>query len=182
MGFIKSLLLLIAIPAFGYGVGFWVLGDVNQNLANQDIQATVNELCTPAKIAEFPRLQELCDDVAPIQLMQIASVISAVVAVILLLSFVAFAAIAGKNRQRITIIFPSLVFLSLLVLSCLVLVQGAILTYGAYLAESNAIGRVHFILIGGVGLAAIAAAFGLIGSSFKMAKKQNHPVVGLSLK
>lgn len=181
MGFLKPLLLLIAIPAFGYGVGAWVLGDVNQALAEQGIPPDIKQLCTPAVLAEAPGLQELCNDVAPVLLLQKASLLSAVVAIALLLSFVVFAAIAGKDRQKITIVFPALVFVSLLVLSGLVLVQGAVVTYGAYLAESHAVGRVHFILIGGVGLAAVAAAFGLIGSSFKMAKKRKQSVLGTAL-
>ena len=32
IGFLKVLLVLIAIPAFGYGVGFWVVSDVNREI------------------------------------------------------------------------------------------------------------------------------------------------------
>jgi Zn-dependent protease with chaperone function len=182
MGFMKSLLLLIAIPIFGYAVGSWIIGDINAELTNQGVEAGISELCVPAVLVKAPELKGLCDEIAPTILMQQASVISGGVAILLLVSFIAFAAIAGKSRRKITNIFPPLVFISIFVLAALVLVQGAILTYGAYLAESYAIGRVHFILIGGIGLGAVVAGFGLIGSSFKMATKQAHSVLGLSLK
>lgn len=182
MGFIKPLFLLIAIPIFGYGVGYWVVGDINAELASQGFEVKISELCVPSALTKAPELKGICDEIALTILMQKASAISGAVAILLLLSFIVFASIAGKSRRKITTIFPPLVFTSLFVLAALVLVQGAILTYGAYLAESYAIGRVHFILIGGIGLGAVVAGFGLISSSFKMASKQVHSALGLSLK
>ena len=181
MHFLKALVLLIVIPLFGFGVSKWVLYDLNAEIAKENANLTISQLCTPEMLSQAPSLQPLCDEVRPILWMQDWSIISGIVAILLLLSFVFFALVAGKSRTRIARIFPPLVFCSLLVLSVLVLIQGVILTYGAYLAESTAIQRVHFILIGGIGLGALVGAFSLIQSSFKLASKATHTVIGTTL-
>lgn len=181
MGFIKALLLLVAIPIFGFVVSIWVLSDLNKDIASEGIKYTINQLCSPEILSQSPKLQPMCDEVAPIFWMQTGSIVSAAIAVILLLSFILFASLAGKNRTRIAKIFPPLVFVSLLVLAILVIIQGAILTYGAYVAETHAIQRVHLYLIGGIGLGALIGGLSLIKSSFRLAKKQSHSVLGKKL-
>jgi Zn-dependent protease with chaperone function len=181
VAFLKALVLLVVIPLFGFGVSRWVLHDMNAELAKENANLTIRQLCTPEMLSQFPSLQALCDEVQPIFWMQNCSIISGVTAILLLLSFIFFSVVAGKSRTRIAIIFPPLVFCSLLVLSVLVLIQGAILTYGAYLAESTAIQRVHFFLIGGIGIGALVGAVSLIRSSFKLALKQKHSVIGTTL-
>lgn len=181
MLFLKALVLLIVIPLFGFGVSKWVLNDLNTELAKENFNVTISELCTSEMVSQVPSVRPLCDEIRPTLWMHDWSIISGVVAISLLLSFVFFAVLAGKSRTRIAKIFPPLVFCSLIILSALVLIQGAILTYGAYLAESTAIQRVHFVLIGGIGLGALVAAMKLIQSSFRLASKQKHSVVGTTL-
>jgi Zn-dependent protease with chaperone function/uncharacterized tellurite resistance protein B-like protein len=114
-------------------------------------------------------------------LLQKAAAISGVVALLLLVSFSGFSRWAGQSRRKITVIFPPLVAISILLLSGLILVQGAVLTYGAYLAESYALGQVHFVLIGAIALGSAAAGLGLISSIFKMTRKRTSAVLGLPL-
>ena len=71
------------------------------------------------------------------------------------MSFVIFAFISGKNRVRISIIFPFVIFICLISLSVIVFIQGAILTYSTYLIEATTIHRVHYIVIGSIGLGAL---------------------------
>jgi len=181
MLFLKALVLLIVIPLLGFGVSKWVLYYLNAEIAKKNIKLTISQLCTPEMLSQAPSLQPLCDDIQPILWMQGWSIISGIVAILLLLSFVCFAFVAGKSRTRIARIFPPLIFCSLLILSALVLIQGVILTYSAYLVESTLIQRVHFILIGGIGLGALVGALGLIRSSFKLTAKQTHSVIGITL-
>lgn len=181
MLFLKALVLLVVIPLFGFGVSKWVLHDLNAEIAKENANLTISQLCTSEMLSQVPSLQALCDEVRPILWMQNWSIISGVVAILLLLSFIFFAVVAGKSRTRIAKIFPPLVFCSLLVLSALVLIQGVILTYGAYLAESTAIQRVHFVLIGGIGIGALVGAVSLIRSSFKLASKQKQSIIGTTL-
>ncbi len=181
MGFMKALSLLLAIPVFGFGVSIWILSDFNRTLAEQGSQQTVQTLCQPEVLAQLPGLTPVCDQVAPILWMQTGSLASAAVAAVLLLSFIVLATVAGNNRIRVAAIFPPLVLLTLLILAVLVVIQGAILTYGAYLVESHLVGRAHFYLIGGIGLGALLGGFGLIKSSFRLVKKQASSVLGARL-
>jgi len=105
-----------------------------------------------------------------------ASLYSGVVALALLLLFVIAAVSAGRNRNANAFIFPKLIPFSSLILSGLVLVQGLILTYAAYVGESHAIGRVHFFLIGLIGLGAVLGAVTLIRATttFKADLTQNE--------
>ena len=64
----------------------------------------------------------------------------------------------------------------------MVVLQGVILTYAAYIGESYAIGRVHFILIGAVGLGALFAAFSLLSASASLGKKLETRVSGKHLR
>lgn len=181
MGFIKTLGILIAIPVFGFILSIWVLSDINKELSKNGDNYTVGQVCTPEIISKVRELKAFCDEVEPILWMQTASIISAAIAALLLLSFIFFASVAGKSRAKVARIFPPLVSVTLLVLSALVIVQGAILTYGAYLAESYSIQRVHFFLIGALGLGALIGGLSLIGATFKLAKKQTHSVLGVKL-
>ena len=78
--------------------------------------------------------------------------------------------ICGKNRKLIAAIFPKLVPLSLLVISGLVLVQGAILTYAAYIGPIYAMERVFIWVVGLIGLGAVVGAFKLIGATLSIIK------------
>ena len=181
MGFIKALLLLIAIPLFGFVISLWVLSDLNAELTNNGSELSIRQICTPEILSTASDLKPLCDEIAPILWMQTGSLLSGGAAILLLISFTGFAAIAGKNRTKIAKIFPALVSSTLIFLAILVVIQGAILTYGAYVAESYAIKRVHFVLIGAIGLGALAGGFNLISSAFKLASKQSHGVLGKKL-
>lgn len=181
MGFIKALMLLVAIPVFGFLVSNWVLSDLNKEIASSGGDYTVSQLCTPEVLSQAADLKPMCDEIAPILWMKTGSIISAIIAILLLLSFSLFASIAGKSRTRIAKIFPPLVSITLFILAGLVVLQGVILTYGAYVAESYAIQRVHFFLIGAIGLGALVGGLSLISSSFKLAKKQTHSVLGKKL-
>jgi|LWDU01.1.fsa_nt_gi Zn-dependent protease with chaperone function len=181
MGFIKALALLLVIPFFGFLVSQWIISGYNETLVEEGVEQTIDQICVPEILSELPDLIPWCDEYAQVLWMQTGSIVSTVIAIILLLSFILFASLAGKNRTKIAKIFPPLIFVTLIILAILVVVQGAILTYGAYIAESYAVGRVHFILIGGIGLGALVGSLSLISSSFKLAKKQTHFVLGKKL-
>lgn len=66
MGFIKALVLLLAIPIFGFLVSIWVLSDLNKKIASEGISYSINELCSPEFLSISPDLKPMCDAVAPI--------------------------------------------------------------------------------------------------------------------
>ncbi len=59
--------------------------------------------------------------------------------------------------------------------------QGLILTYAAYLTEAYLVGRVHFVLIGAIGLGALMGAVKLISISASLGRKLTTYVFGKRL-
>jgi len=72
-------------------------------------------------------------------------------------------------------IFPKLVPFSLLVISVLVLVQGAILTYAVYISQVYVIEGVFIWLVGLIGLGAVVGAFKLISATLSINKPLTQP-------
>ena len=181
MQFLKALLVMIVIPVFGFLVSEWELYNLSVKIARDTPDDTLVKLCISEILSRLPFLQPLCERENLILWMQDGSILCGVIAVLLLLSFVFFAFAAGKNRTRIAIIFPPLIFCSLLVLSILVLIEGVIITACAFLAASPVIpGVIHFLFLL-IGIGAFVGAFRLIQASFKLGSKQPHYVVGALL-
>ncbi len=181
IGLIKVLLIAIAIPAFGFGVGHWIMGDLNAQLAADQLPP-YGVICGNAEALANPEIQAFCDQFMWIALLRPASVVAALIGVSIPLLYWVASAYAGADRSRIARVFPPLVRLSLMVLTMTVLVQGVILTYAAYVWESYALGTVHFVVIAFIGLGALAAAWKLFTVSFSFGKNLETHVVGTALR
>lgn len=173
-----ALVYTISIPIIGFLVSHWILSDVNSELEGT---AKIEELCQLTKILSDPNLVPICKEVNEIVLLQDASIWSGGVAVGLILLYALLSIIAGKNRILNAAIFPILIPISMLIIAGLVLLQGGILTYAAWIGESYAIGRVHFFLIGGIGLGALVGAFSLIKGLFSIKSSIEQTVFAQSV-
>jgi Zn-dependent protease with chaperone function/uncharacterized tellurite resistance protein B-like protein len=180
-GLIKVLLLAAAIPALGYGVGHWIMGDLNTQLAADQLPP-YGVICTNAEALSSADVRSFCDEFRLIALLRPASIVAALMGVSIPLLYWLASRYAGTDRHRIARIFPPLVRLSLMVLTVTVAVQGVILTYAVYIWESYALGTVHFVVIAFVGLGALAAAWKLFTVSFSFGKNLETPVVGIALR
>ena len=169
--FLASFYLLI-IPIAGLAVSYYILNSYTQTLG-----FSVTALCID-KIISDSEILSACTQaqVTYIYYLGVASVISAIIVLILIFSFLFFSLICGTNRNLLTSIFPFLIPLSTFIIALQILAQGAILTYGAYIFESFLIGRVHYFLIGAIGLGALFGAFKLIGSLFEIKRTLEMPV------
>src|SRR5262249_34527275 len=88
------------------------------------------------------------------------------------------ARLVGANRALLVAVFsPGLRFI-LLILFGLIITQGAILVYGAYIGEAYAIQRVHCALIGGVGLGALFGALAMIKAGLSITRRARSMVIG----
>ncbi|MDH3231273.1 MAG: M48 family metalloprotease [Alphaproteobacteria bacterium] len=180
-GLIKVLLLAAVIPAFGYGVGHWIMGDLNAQLA-ADQFPPYGVICSNAEALASPEVQAFCDEFRMIALLRPASVLAALIGVSIPLLYWLASTYTGADRNRIARVFPPLVRLSLMVLTLTVLAQGIILTYAVYVWESYALGTVHYVVIAFVGLGALAAAWKLFTVSFSFGKNLETHVVGTALR
>ena len=180
MGFIKALILLVAIPIGGFFVSDWVLAELSKEILNNPdyTHYTLNQVCESGRFPQATNLKVICDKTTPILWMKIAAIISAVIAILLLLSFVSFASIAGKNREKIAQIFPPLTLLTLIILSILVIIQGVIFTYSTYLIELYVYQSTSPFIIAIIGFIVFLSGVSLIHAAFQFAKKQTHFILG----
>ena len=144
-----TILLLTVIPGFGFGIARLV-----QSLANPGA------------------------DLPGIALLGYASIGTLGLGLSIPVLIVVGSLIAGTDRGRMAAVFRPLVRLTLVMLAITILLQGTIITCGAFAGEWFLLGRVHFILIGLIGFGAVAGCFVLIAAAFQMGRGLTMPVYG----
>lgn len=174
---IRTLLVVLAIPAIGLLIATWILGDLNGDMVAEGLP-TVQEICKDPSVAQDPELAGACTEVGQLVLLQKTSIYTGLFGLGILFLFWMLSKYAGSNRRRLATIFPPLVRVSMISISAIVLVQGIILTYAAYIGEVYAIGRIHYFLIGAIGIGAFIACMKLIGIAFTYGKKVSTSVSG----
>lgn len=191
----KQKLILIAligvIPFVGYLVGLYVQSDfegqwfrlVQKELgakgeaAVKSGQLSLNWFCaTPDGMKE-----SACDTYHNVLLLQNASIGALVTGFALLILIYAAARIASANRNLLVALFSPGIKLVLFVLFVLIIVQGAIATYGVYIFEATVVHRVHFFIVGAIGLGAVIGAFTMIRAGLSISRRASSFVIGKSL-
>jgi Zn-dependent protease with chaperone function/tellurite resistance protein len=180
MGFIKLILITVGIPILGYLVSLGISNDLNNDL-KKELPITYEEACSLSIAQEDAGLKSACDEYSNIVLLGTSSKWAGGLGLSIIIIFSISSLIAGRNRKRLSLIFPPLIPLSLLLISISVLIQGAILTYSAYIGEVYLVGRVHFVLIGIIGIGALLGAVNLISAAFSHMKKLETTVFGVPL-
>ena len=160
---ILALIINLVIPAIGYFVSNWILNDIGSKIEIDPVIA-----CNIFAENNVREMKSVCELVENLSLLQNASIGVAAACLGLIILYIFTGLICGKNRLLNSIIFPILIPLTTIIISIGFLADGAIITYAAYIGESWLIGRVHFILIGGIGLASIVGAMKLITSIFSI--------------
>jgi len=188
----KRILILIAfvtaIPLGGYLVGAYVKSDFKEQWARlvakefgdkgleavKAGQLSLERFCTDPKAA----VESTCQTYNHVLLLQNASVLALIAGLGLLLAIFLGARAASSSRSLLLNIFSPGIKAVLLTLFALILVQGAIATYGAYIFEATTVHRVHFFLIGGIGLGALLGAFAMIKAGFSISRRASTSVLG----
>lgn len=173
-----GLAVTVAIPVIGFLVAYWIISDIN---AQFGAGANVVLACQVQQFSGDAELQGFCDELLNIVLLRDTSIWAGVVALGLMAVYLISSLVAGSNRWLNAFIFPKLVPISTIILAGLVLVQGAILTYAAYIGESYAIERVHFFIIGAIGLGALVGGLKLISASFSLKRELTQTEFGKRL-
>lgn len=168
---LKALVPLTIIPIIGFMISMGVLNSIAESMPIPEMIANITYSCS----VEY---QEFCGTFDNILLLKSTSVYSGLASCFIVLFYFSIAKITGTNRILISKLFPPLIPIILLLISIQTLVQGAIITYGAYIGESFLIERVHFVLIGAIGLGAGIGALQIIGAAFSLSKKLVHTQIG----
>lgn len=173
--FIILILLMIAVPAAGYALATTVQQSLDADLMSKGLPATA-ELC--AVDAGSTARQSLCAQATRLDILKWSSLIIGIIGVLLPMIFWMTARFVGPDRDRLAVVFPPLVRISLVLVAIIMAVQGAILTYGAYLGETYYTGKFHVILIGSIGLCAAYIVFELARSVTRLGGRAILPIAG----
>jgi len=165
---LKAISALSIIPIIGFLVSFGILNSIPEdNMPISELIARIQYNCS----VDY---EEVCSTLSSIILLRTASIYSGFGSLFIVFFYFSISRICGTNRKMISKLFPPLIPIILLMISVQTIVQGAILTYGFYIAEAFWLEAVHWILVGAIGLGAIVGAFQIIGSIFDLSKKLVH--------
>ena len=171
---IKSIAALSIIPVIGLIVSFAILNSLADGESVSEFVSFVEYSCS----VEY---QSACDTFENIILLRDGSFYSFIFSFLIVFSYFFVSKLAGTNRNLIAALFPPLIPLVLIMVSIQTIIQGAIITYGAYIGESFLLGVVHYFLIGAIGLGAGIGALQIVGAVFSIAKKVVHTQIGKRL-
>ncbi len=188
----KRILLLIGlvavIPICGYLIGSYIAYDYEKEWSNlltkeygsKGVEAIASGQLTLQRFCDDPEgaNQAACQTYKSVQLLKNASVVTLLTGLALLLAIFLAARISASSRVILVNVFSPGIKVVLLILFALILVQGAIATYSAYLFESTAIHSVHIFIIGGIGIGALAGAFAMIKAGWAISKRATTRVIG----
>ncbi|HAU0790194.1 TPA: M48 family metalloprotease [Legionella pneumophila] len=185
-GLLKALLFALVIPAIGLALSVYIINDLNHMLESTGIK-DITLLCKgmyseQLKNISSDALQEACNEVKNIVLLGKGSVLGAAIGILNLFFFWLASIYAGESRERIAKIFPNVLPFSILLIAVSILLQGAILTYGAYIGESYFYGKFHPIFIGLVAFGAFIAGVRIIGVAISFGRKLQMSIIGKVLK
>lgn len=179
---------VVAIPLFGMAVGGYIRSDFQKEwlrvvtkeagekgvAAVRDGSLSLDAVCKKADSG----MRSACDTYENVSLLLAAGFWCLLVGLSLIAGIYLAARLVGANRALLVAVFsPGLRFI-LLILFGLIITQGAILVYGAYIGEAYAIQRVHFALIAGVGLGALFGALAMIKAGLSITRRARSMVIG----
>lgn len=177
MAALRALIAALFIPAIGAGLAFYILHSMAAYTgASLD---DVMSACAPSTLVLT--LSPECAPVQPHYWLILASAVTAVVGVALIIAFIVASLVTGGNRVLLSIVFPTLSFVGLMLVGALVTAQIAILAAGMYLAEAYFFNQVHTVII--LVIAGAGALFGLsiVWRTLGMFRHSVSGVVGVPL-
>lgn len=153
------ILSVAAIPAAGLTVAWLIAQHLWTSLALSGL-GSLWSLCAVSDQATG--MPSVCAAFSEVKLLAWLSLAAAGAAVALPLVFYGASLVTSGSRRATALVFPVLVKFSVVALSVVVLLQGAVLIYGIYIGEGYLIGRIHVMLISLVSAGAALGAGQLI--------------------
>jgi Zn-dependent protease with chaperone function len=184
--------IMLAIPLIGYLVLWWVASK-QENDWHRALEQTIknvpadrldiyslHEACGNADLAG--KLDDVCSAFSNVGTIRTLALWAGIVSLLFPLMVILAGILCKANRSLLLRIFAPGLYLSNLVVSALVLVEGAVLMGTIYYGEPALLGRIHYGYMLLFGFAALAGAFSIIRAMFGLVKRAKTVVVGHSLK
>ncbi len=180
------LVVLLAVPALGFGVAEGIQAHLNSQLRSQArqqfpeadaerlAQLTVDRLCE----SPDPDTAELCATNANLNMMSTASAAAGAAGIALPLLIALAGAVARVNRMVLLLVFRPGLYLTAVLLTGLICVHAVILIAAIYFGESALTNRIHVGIILAVGLGALGGVAAIGRSTFSVVKKAETVAIG----
>jgi len=184
---VLTLLMVAVIPIIG-----WLLGYFSELNLQQQFVKVVNRQFGAAGLEQLNSLRTFCEAsgssqesicarLEHIDWLQNASIAALAAGILLLIAIILAARKAAVDRQLLLRVFSPLRVGMLFALFILILVQGAIASYGAYIFEATAIHRVHWYVIGAIAVGAFIGAFTMLEAGLSISKNLSTSIIGKSV-
>lgn len=184
---VLTLLMVAVIPIIG-----WLLGYFSELNLQQQFVKVVNRQFGAAGLEQLNSLRAFCEASGSSQesicarlehigWLQNASIAALAAGILLLIAIILAARKAAVDRQLLLRVFSPLRVGMLFALFILILVQGAIASYGAYIFEATAIHRVHWYVIGAIAVGAFIGAFTMLEAGLSISKNLSTSIIGKSV-
>jgi Zn-dependent protease with chaperone function len=184
---VVTILMVAVIPVIG-----WLLGYFSELNLQQQFVKVVNRQFGAAGLEQLNSLRAFCEasgssqesvcvKLEHITWLQNASIAALAVGILLLIAIILAARKAAADRQLLLTVFSPLRVGMLFTLCILILVQGAIASYGAYIFEATAIHRVHWYIIGAIAIGAFIGAFTMLEAGLSISKNLSTSILGKSV-
>lgn len=181
--------MLLGIPL----VAFLVASGIQYKFSSDLKAAIMKELpdADPEKVAKLsidnlcqnpdPSFTKLCETNSNLNLMRNGAIGSGIAGLALIITIHLAGLIARDNRRLLLWLFKPGLYLTACILAALTVVYGLLAMSATYYGETVFIGRVHFLLIGGIGFGGFAGAVALLGSVFSTIKTAKTTVIGTAI-
>lgn len=162
--FMTALALTMIVPVVGYFLSDQIITDVNIGLA-MDGLPRVSVLCAMPEVESDGEVFVFCAEMRSLEYLMLGSIVAGLFGFGIPLFFLLSSIFAGNDRGRLAAIFPVTVHATLVFVTISAALQGAILTFGLFVAESYYLERIHLYLIAGVGLGSAGVVYKLFMES-----------------
>ncbi len=179
------LLIVIAAPVVAILTSFAVEWKYNRDFRAAAVEAlkldtaqaealTLERVCASGD----PALAELCGTYNNLTLMRNSSIWAGAIGLALFFGIAIAGRVAQVNRTLLWVLFAPGLHATVVTVSGLMLVDAALLIAAIYYVETAFLGKFHVVMLGMIGLGAVAAVFAMIQSAFSVVRRASTTVVG----
>lgn len=158
--FVTALALTLIVPVGGFMLADQIMAEVNAALAADQLPP-FQTLCAMPEVESDGDLYAFCAEMGSLDMLRKGSVLAGLFGVAIPAIFILVSAIVGGSRRRLAALFPMTVQMTLIFVTISAAIQGAILTFGLFTAETYYLERFHIYLIAAVGLGSLAVVYRL---------------------
>jgi Zn-dependent protease with chaperone function len=186
------LTMLLAVPLVAYvaaaGVQWKTDSTLHETLLKQfpdkaeAISAmTISSFCQNPDVRSDKDLGSVCEQDDYLAMMKSGAILAACVGILMLVAIKLAGTIARKRRTVLLLLFAPGLHLTLLVMTCLIILHAVLGIAAIYYGESALIGRIHIGVMIGLGLGAIVGVFSLIRAQLAAVRKAKTTAIGKQL-